>query len=208
MLSPEIRARLETPDAVANAMMATQWKIVSNLYIPDKKSEDNWELELALRLRYQDFCIRASVYPTYYLHTKHPELFDKLAVLGGIATEDVPMKSSWKWSFHTYFLAKGKNSIWYAGSPSNYTQDTDLTNPITTVYQSRDIKQVLEGIRQKDGGIWPLGTDILRTTTEMYRDPTVYQDPEGKKSIDVLYIRSQTDGTNVSMHTFPIVLEN
>lgn len=66
-------------------------------------------------------------------------------------------KENWVW--HSYFLAKGIDGMWYAGSPANYKRGEEESR-LTRIIVDHDLNEVMKQIEDIEGGCWPNAMEI------------------------------------------------
>lgn len=185
--------------AIGDAMMLAGYKDMDdvlemyeqNTDIPYPKVISGWEKHL--KRNTADKCKDSSIYAIDYLNGKHGGLFSHLLLLEAHRNEAVPFKSNSDYDFHTYFLARDKEGIWYAGSPANHTIG-GRNSPLTTVFSSESLDEILSLIRQKDGGDWPSAQYVERVLQESYTPPS----PVNTSRIKLFTI-SKEDGAEQEM---------
>lgn len=133
------------------------------------------EFEKILQLKSAERCTEASIDVIRYLFEKYPELFDNMMLLTAYASKKHPFADE-RYNFHTYFLVKGKDGTYYAGSPANHkaitsaNQSTDSS--LTRLLSSRDLREIIDQIQKVDGGEWPTVDFIENAVATEYKQPS------------------------------------
>lgn len=123
-------------------------------------------------------CSAASAHSLYMLQVKHSELFDRLALLRSEVTRQDPQTQFKNPQFysHAYFLARFREfpQTWFASSPANFQEGK--FNPLTTIFRSPQLKNVLRAIQERDGGQWPNDSQVVGLLDEECQAPILISD--------------------------------
>lgn len=142
--------------AVADAMMTTQLIAIRNgLKWINSKTPD---YDAILETESDTWCRFGSVHALFYLQNKYSKLFTHTFLVDSRTEEKGTYKNK-DWKYHSYFLVRDQQGIWYAGSPGNYKRDRE-ENPFTRIIVSPNLEDVMETITSLEGGLWPQATTI------------------------------------------------
>lgn len=161
--------------AVADAMMVVQSKmlkdVIENPRLYGVEPGGNQKQSTPAVNIYEENLIRASegrceaasATAAEYLYTKHGELFDTIMAIKSFAHTQ-QLKNAY--GFHVYFLAQDKENCRYAGSPANHTDQSG--SPMTKIFKSKNLGEILDKIEEKDGGEWPTKETIVSEIEKNY----------------------------------------
>ena len=162
-LEPIQAVRLAMSEALLSYMNTGERAAFLGHWPPDVSTylSDNPTPEQLLEVLTKFRCGYASSMTLLALWREHSDLFDVMTILYSASVEEKPESQfqdhgeHGQYIDHELFLVCDKNGVWYAGSPSNYIEDSKLPNPITNVYQSSDLNELLDQITKAEGGLWP-----------------------------------------------------
>lgn len=145
-------------DAVANAMMYGFGSLLRF------DQSDSRSLDEIVAVQTSGRCHQASQKAAEYLK-EHAQLFRCILLLKATGWGQRFVVRDW--AMHMYFMAESQRGFWYAGSPANF--HLRRPNPLTTVFVSRHLEDVLAKITAVDGGTWPTVTSIREFLTNPNR---------------------------------------
>lgn len=163
-------------EAVADAMMATQSKILLGPLEQCKSSCVNIEALLA-NLSHA-ICDKASLYALAYLTEKYSSLFGCMFLMQASRT---PKRDFLKAGMlhHAFFAVKDNGGMWFAGSPANHNPDIPKDkNPMTKIIRGSSLVEVISVIEKEEGGIWPTADFIEAQMPAYYGRPRIYRGNE------------------------------
>lgn len=160
----QISARSSIEEAVKSVIWSkTQDQIHKNMSLP--VDERHRKLKEVVNEGTRARCYIASKDVIYNLAQTNTDFFQTMIL---ISTKDIE-DGSWlkkdfvqepKDLFHTYFLIKDNNGVWYAGSPANQNHN-DEPNYANTLVISEKLDDLLKRISERDNARFPSSGSIL-----------------------------------------------
>jgi len=193
-------------EAVADAIQVSIAKnlkihLLNQIYFP----VENKSLQDIVILGTESKCQRSSTEAIDFLNWRYPNLFDSMTIL---TSYDDPkhshqLKNGYK--YHTYFLVKSKDGTWYASSPANHEPGKG-ESPLTKIFSSQNLQEVLDDIQVTDGGEWPNAEFIKQALRSSYVSPKNYTNNLGFLYIDIFNISFKEGIPCAQMTPYPAYL--
>lgn len=148
-------------DSVADAMMVALFKQIGFELRHAKQGQSDQEMREMIRQATSSGCRLGSAYALWHLWERHRTDFSKLLMV-----ETHSEKGPWAW--HDYFLVKGVDGVWYAGSPANYGRGP--VERTTNIVRGRDLSRVMTTLEEIEDNPWPPAEDIIELISDMNTD--------------------------------------
>lgn len=138
--------------SVADAMMVAVYRqIAVDLRMIWQGAKMEGDFSDLLQKRTASGCRLGAAHVLYDLAEKHKYEFDISLMIEAVA--------SGPWAWHDYFLVRGIDGVWYAGSPANYGREP--IERTTNIVSSLCLESVIQTIENIEGSKWPSEQEIL-----------------------------------------------
>lgn len=152
--------------AVSDAVMVVQAELIKqmeyeyelkHLKIPEYLND-----EQLLQTASFELCHIGSQSVVRHLVKKSRDLFNGIAL---VETNKRYGDLAGDWNFHTIFVARDRNMIWYVGSPANYHPNPEKDR-LNRIFSSKYLCDVMSQLESQDLGVWPSVDYIEKTFNE------------------------------------------
>jgi hypothetical protein len=138
----------------------TQQQISREIYFEDKEPKHK-RLKEVVEAGTRAMCYFGSKDVIYDLSLQNRDLFDSMILVSTeLIDDDSWLKTEANQWFHTYFLVKDKDGMWYAGSPANNGVNKDKQYA-TTIIHGRNLGEVLEIMSERDKAHFPAESFVV-----------------------------------------------
>lgn len=172
-------------EAVAEGMMIASfqlskfdWPVLLRKGVVAGSTTEN-DIQGMMKEASKKWCKLGSGWCLRYLSEKHSDLFLDLLLVESWNDPKKPLIDGWLW--HSYFLVRGVDGVWYAGSPGNYDAKRGV-NRLVNIIADQDLEKVLKKVQIIEGGDWPRSKSVMDINEDFDQDIKLFPN----ENMDVL----------------------